>query len=899
MTGQGAPDPRAKLSALTIGTVVLVATVAPFLVVGGVAAAGNTTGVTLNMAANGAKIPTNHNWSVSVAGGVSADVSSIKLDYTGSGAEFESTPASDLQVLVDGVPTGTVLGGTTEDSGESLRVVVDSNDKPSLSGGETVTVKMIGHHLANPPTSGSYSASIELVDGGSTFATDSKSFSIASGTLDGTVTNASDNTETLSGATVKVENDNGLVTQTTTDASGDYSIEVGPGTYDVVVSATDYATKTRSGVSVTDGGTTTTDVALTPASSITGTVTDQSGSGLSSMTVIAYDQDAGSTAAQTQTDAAGSFTLSVGAGTYDVIAFDNSGTYEDSFNVGVEVATGETVTADVTMSETPPEGTISGTVTDPNGNVVSGATVEAVDGSYTIFKSTSTDANGQYSLSVPEGTYDVTVRPSSYPTDVQTGVYVSASTTTSASFELMQPAHVEGTVTKSGGGALQGAVVVADNGDGQQFTTTDSNGDYSMDIEPNRSTRVTVYSPGRTTSPASVSPAAGGTATADFTMKTTSITHSSLEVVNSAGVDTDKIGLSTQVGRGMLMVRLTNESANNPGMPNELKGLGVDENTEFRINVTVTNYDPTTLLWGARDVTWSTEQNASIPSATDISIKTKAVDLQGINGGGTTIGPLMTKSPSQVQWPAGRNDRADLGWNKTVYFGVFDMATAPQSLKQNFGGMTVTTNAQTFAPPKIVNGTLKVWVAGPHRTVDGTTHSGFYEATIPDAQLTEWGVDPANAKEELEVLYQGNDHTFDVTDLDDGVRIKLDIHYSAGSVEVAPDPNAGGSEPVVSVSNDDVEPTPTPTTTATPTPEPTSTPEPTATPTPATTSTPAGTSTPTATTTPAASTTAAPTPTETPSATATTPGAEGPGFGIVATLAALLALVALRGRRQS
>lgn len=901
MTRQDDFEPRAKLSAMTIAVVVLCSAAAPFVVVGGVAAAsGNTTGVTLNMAANGAKIPTNHNWSVSVAGGVSADVSSIKLDYTGSGAGFQNYSPNELAVLVNGTPTGTILGGSTEDSGASLRINFDPGDKPTLTGSEMVTVKMSGQKLRNPQTSGSYSPTIELYDGGTAFASTSTSMSITSGTLDGTVSNASDNTDKLSGATVKVKNADGLVTQATTGPSGGYSIEIGPGTYNLVVSQNGYVTKTKTGISVSDGGTTTTDVGLTPASTITGTVTNESGSALSSMSVIAYDQDAGSAADSTTTDGSGDFTLSVGAGTYDVIAFDNGGTYKDAFNVGVSVETGETVTADVTMSEMPPTGTIEGTVTDPNGNPVSSATVEAVDDSFTNFKQTTTDANGDYSLSVPEGTYDVRVKPSSYPTERKSGLQVSGGATTSASFSLSQAAYIEGTVTKSGGGAVQGAAVLAESGDDQVFGTTDSNGDYSLAVKPGESYRVTVFASQRSASPQTASASAGSTVTADFTTKQTVIEHSSVDVLDPSGVQTGDIGVDARVGQGMLMVRLLNETSPNNGMPEELKGLGVDADTEFRINVTVTNYDPSTLLWGARNVTWSTEQNASNADATDVSIRTKAVDLQGINGGGTTIGPLMTKSPSAVQWPSGRNDRADLGWNKTVYFGVFDMSTAPASVRDNFGGMTVTTNAQTFAPPKVVNGTLKVWVAGPHRTVDGNTHSGFYEATIPDAQLSEWGVDPANAKQELQVLYQGSDQNFQVTDLADGVRIKLNIHYSAGSVEVAPSSNAASSEPIVSVSSADTEPTPTPTATETPTPEPT------ATATPEPTSTPSATATPTATTTAAPTptatdggpTTAAPTETSTPSATST-PGADGPGFGVLATLAALLALVALRGRRRA
>jgi PGF-CTERM protein len=990
MTGPAETEPRAKVSALTIGAVVLVAAVAPFVVVGGAAAAaGNVTVEHVRVAdpgisdVNHAQTWTTHNWTVTVDSSVDQQLGQLKLDYSGTGTTFQgSWSASDVQFRVDGSQAGSISGVSTNGGDDVL--TVSFGTKPSLSGNEELEVNLTSRQVANPSTAGTHTAAIELHDG-SKFASDTHSFTTDSGTLDGTVHNATKPGQALGSAQVTISENGGTVATTTTDASGAYSTTVGPGSYAVSITRTHYNTSSFQPVWVSPDTTTTQKAALSPtgtidvtvqdaqgnpldgatvelqntntnrilqdptgpssntlskevgtgpwevraiksghatqtwsdirlgenqtkshifqlpkAGYINGTVTDGSGSSLQGLTVIAWDQAAGSSVDTVQTDANGEYNLTVAGGTYDVIAFDPNGNYQDTFRFDASASTGSTTTQDLTMAKTPPTGTLSGTVTDPNGNPATGVTVEAVDSSYRNSKSTQTDAQGTYSVSVPEGTYEVSTSSSSYADDVTEGVNVTGNQQTSADLQLSQAAYVEGTVTNASG-AVPGAFVVAEGPDGQpSFSPTDGNGDYKITVAPGKNYSVTVWAQNQSAAPQTVSPAAGSTATADFTLQKTEITHSSVEVVDPAGVQQDKIGLSAKVASGMMMVQLLDETGGaTAGMPNELEGLGVDENTEFRINVTVTNYNATTLLWGAKDVTWSTSQNESNPDATDVAITTKAVDLQGIQGQGTSIGPLMNKAPSDVTWPTGRNDRADLGWNRTVYFGVFDMGTAPADVRENFGGMTVTTNGQTFAPPRMVNDTLKVWVAGPHRTVDGNTHSGFYEATIPDAQLTEWGVDPANAEEELQVRYQGSDRNFQVTNLEDGVRIHLDIHYSAGSIEVAPDPNAGGSEPVVSVSNDDVEPTPTPTTTATPTPEPTSTPEPTATPTPATTSTPAGTSTPTATTTPAASTTAAPTPTATPSATAATPGAEGPGFGIVATLAALLALVALRGRRQS
>jgi|GEM_PF-4917638 len=867
---------RTRLAALIVGTALVAALVGGFAGGSAAAASGNTASVSLDLADDGITTTTathtNHNWTVTVDGGVSAELSHLTLDYAGTGTTFQGTTASDVRVLVDGSPAGTISGVATENSNQRLNVTFGTG--PTLTGGETVTVNTTGETVSNPGTAGSYSASITLSDG-SSVASASSSFQITSGTLSGTVTNATDGT-TLGSASVTVLEGQNVVGSATTAADGTYSLTLGPGTYDVSVSRSHFEGGFASGATVTDGGTTTQDVGLAPTGTLDGTVTEASsgdaisgasvqltrtnsqgqyttttgasggysktvatgtydvqvsasgyatqtkqvsvgpngtattalalqqagtiqgtvtaddGSQLSGMSVMAWDQSSGSPVGTTQTGPSGGYSLSVAGGTYDVIAYDSGGTYEDTFEIDVSVSAGSTTTQDLTMSAAPPTGTLTGTVTGPNGNPVSGTTVEAVDSSYRNFNSTTTDAQGQYSMTVPRGTYEVSTSSASYANDVRAAVTVTGNQATTVDLQLAQAASVDGTVTKANGDAIQGATVVAEGDGSPVYTTTDASGDYQLAVTPDQEYRVAVWAQGRSATPQTVNVSAGNTDTVDFTAESTTIVDSSIEVLDASGVQTDKIGLNAQVGRGMMLVRVLNQNGGQPGMPHDLSGLGVDENTRFRINATVTNYDPSTLLWGAKDVTWSTSQNDSNPDATDITVTTRAVDLQGINPSqNTPIGPLMKNSPSDVQWPSGRNDRADRGWNKTVYFGLFDMGTAPADLKDNFAGMTVTTNAQTFAPPRVVNDTLKVWVAGPHRTTDGNTHDGFYEATIPDAQLQDWGVDPANAASELSVLYQGKDQNFQVTTLADGVRIELDIHYSAGTVAVEPSSTAG------------------------------------------------------------------------------------------------------------
>jgi hypothetical protein len=111
-----------------------------------------------------------------------------------------------------------------------------------------------------------------------------------SGTLDGTVTDASNNNP-IAGANVDTP-----FGSTITDSSGHYSITLPVGTYDVTYSRFGYATHTEPGVQITDGNTTTVNVALQPSPSVTvsGNITDGSGHGwpLYTRIDVAGDPDA-------------------------------------------------------------------------------------------------------------------------------------------------------------------------------------------------------------------------------------------------------------------------------------------------------------------------------------------------------------------------------------------------------------------------------------------------------------------------------------------------------------------------------------------------------------------------------------------------------------------------------
>src|ERR1019366_2821054 len=77
----------------------------------------------------------------------------------------------------------------------------------------------------------------------------------------------------------------------------------------------------------------------------------------------------------------------------------------------------------------PFRGTILGTVTDPSGNLVAGATVKVKNAGTGIERATTTSADGSYALpELPVGTYSVTVTQSGFQTSVTSSVEVNVAT---------------------------------------------------------------------------------------------------------------------------------------------------------------------------------------------------------------------------------------------------------------------------------------------------------------------------------------------------------------------------------------------------------------------------------------------------------------------------------------
>ncbi|MFT4921442.1 MAG: serine/threonine protein kinase [Haloarculaceae archaeon] len=234
----------------------------------------------------------------------------------------------------------------------------------------------------------------------------------SSGYISGKVTN--ENNEVLPGATVRVvATDTGdVVTTTTTNQDGEYTVGVEPGDYRVEA---EYNGETGSATAtVSEGETVIKSIVIigvspeSPTGEITGDVVNENIDALPGATVRLIGSDSGDVVATTTAGDYGSYVFQeVETGDYLVEAeFDG----ETGSNT-VTVSDG-TNTADIVISGVSPEpatGSISGVVTDEYDEALSDATVRLVNSSTgTVVTTTTTTQDGSYTFpDVEVGEYTV------------------------------------------------------------------------------------------------------------------------------------------------------------------------------------------------------------------------------------------------------------------------------------------------------------------------------------------------------------------------------------------------------------------------------------------------------------------------------------------------------------
>jgi len=179
-------------------------------------------------------------------------------------------------------------------------------------------------------------------------ASNGVTFTVGTGTLTGTVTQASGGAA-IGGALVEVLQSNVVKTSTTTATNGTYTVSnLSPGSYDLRFSATGFGTTIQAGNNVAANGSITVNAALSSAGTVSGQVTIAGGTTpISGATVTAFQGI--DTAGTATTNATGNYSIAtLSAGSYTVQAAATG--YNPQSQTGVSVTAGGTTTTNFSLA---------------------------------------------------------------------------------------------------------------------------------------------------------------------------------------------------------------------------------------------------------------------------------------------------------------------------------------------------------------------------------------------------------------------------------------------------------------------------------------------------------------------------------------------------------------------
>lgn len=336
----------------------------------------------------------------------------------------------------------------------------------------------------------------------------------------GTVSGVSTDAETglpLGQVSVRIVNSAGItVASVLTDASGAYAAEaLPPGVYTVTFAKDGYAAQSL-GAIVVSGSTAVLNSSLAKlAGSVSGTVTDSGGNPLGDATVRIFQNNFIVATVNTAPD--GTYSISgLAPGSY-VIRTEAEGFTR--VLLGAAVLPFETVSVHFML--TPNPGFLSGTVLDPDGLPVPGATIVVRENTAVGPSAgrTLTDLDGRYAFTdLPPGSYIVTADAPGFRIGTA-GAIVSRGAGTQVDFQLEpSPGSITGTVVEAGTGAPIGGAgieirIISVNGAILQTAFADPAGVYLAEGLPPGSYTVVAAAPNFQTESASVTVTAGVTET--------------------------------------------------------------------------------------------------------------------------------------------------------------------------------------------------------------------------------------------------------------------------------------------------------------------------------------------------------------------------------------------------
>ncbi|HEV2387694.1 MAG TPA: IPT/TIG domain-containing protein [Candidatus Acidoferrales bacterium] len=179
-------------------------------------------------------------------------------------------------------------------------------------------------------------------------ASNTMNFTVGTGAIGGAVTQTSGG-GAVSGASVQALQSNAVQQSATTDANGNYTLQpLNPGTFDLRVSATALGTVVQTGVSVAAGSTTTENISMPAAGTLSGAVTASGGS--TPITGAAIAVSAGTdTVATGFTNTSGNYSIgALSAGSYTVAA--SAFGYAVATQAGVSITAGNTTTQNFSLT---------------------------------------------------------------------------------------------------------------------------------------------------------------------------------------------------------------------------------------------------------------------------------------------------------------------------------------------------------------------------------------------------------------------------------------------------------------------------------------------------------------------------------------------------------------------
>jgi len=173
----------------------------------------------------------------------------------------------------------------------------------------------------------------------------------------------------------------------------------------------------------------------------------------------------------------GQYTLSLGSGSFIINASQTS--YSSGNPVQLTLNIAQTISG-INFTLSPNPSSVSGFVTDPNGQPIEGAAV-SVQNIGTI----NSLSSGSYSLSLPSGSFSLNAVKQGYVSPQPTAINLNPGQTLSGiNFQLLPNAGVVSGKVLSVGQPLYNAVVTAINGNSTVTTYTNQTGDYTINLQP-------------------------------------------------------------------------------------------------------------------------------------------------------------------------------------------------------------------------------------------------------------------------------------------------------------------------------------------------------------------------------------------------------------------------------